>query len=37
VGSVFVGLTAARISESVRTPQPAPRNVLVRQQLMVDR
>jgi predicted ferric reductase len=37
VGSVFVGLTAARISESVRTPQPAPRNVLVRQQLMADR
>jgi predicted ferric reductase len=36
VGSVFVGLTAARIAESVRTPQPAPRNVLVRQQLMAD-
>jgi predicted ferric reductase len=37
VGSVFVGLTAARISESVRTPNSAPRNVLVRQQLMSDR
>ena len=36
VGSVFVGLTAARIAESVRTPQPTPRNVLVRQQVMVD-
>jgi predicted ferric reductase len=36
VGSVFVGLTAARIAESVRTPQPAPRNVLVRQRVMAD-
>jgi predicted ferric reductase len=37
VGSVFVGLTAARISESMRSPQPASGNVLIRQQLMSDR
>lgn len=33
VGSVFVGLTAMRITEAVRTPPPAPRQVRVRQPL----
>ena len=36
VGSVFVGLTAMRIAESVRTPAPVPRITPARQQLMVD-
>ncbi len=37
VGSVFVGLTAMRIAESVRTPPPAPRQVRVRQPLTTNR
>ena len=36
VGSVFVGLTAVRIAESVRTRAPAPRHVPARQRLMTD-
>jgi predicted ferric reductase len=36
VGSVFVGLTAVRIAESVRTKAPAPRRPPVRQPLMTD-
>jgi predicted ferric reductase len=36
VGSVFVGLTAARVSESIGSSTPTPRNALVRQQIMVD-
>lgn len=36
VGSVFVGLTAVRIAESVRTKAPAPRRAPVRQRLMTD-
>ena len=36
VGSVFVGLTAMRISESVQAPPPAPRRVPVRQREMAD-
>jgi len=36
VGSVFVGLTAVRIAESVRTEAPAPRHAPVRQRLMTD-
>jgi hypothetical protein len=37
VGSVFVGLTAVRIAESVRAQAPAPRHAPVRQRLMTDR
>ena len=36
VGSVFVGLTAVRIAESVRPEAPAPRKPPVRQRLMTD-
>jgi len=36
VGSVFVGLTAARIAESVRTKTPAPLHAPVRQPVMTD-
>ena len=36
VGSVFVGLTAVRIAESVRAEAPAPRQVPARQRLMTD-
>ena len=36
VGSVFVGLTAARIAESVQTPKSAPRRVVVRQPVMTN-
>jgi predicted ferric reductase len=36
VGSVFVGLTAVRIAESVRTKPPAPRHAPVRQPVMTD-
>ena len=36
VGSVFVGLTAARIAESVRTPPPAPRKAPVRQHALAN-
>jgi predicted ferric reductase len=36
IGSVFVGLTAARIAESVQTPPPAPARGVRPQQLIVD-
>jgi predicted ferric reductase len=36
VGSVFVGLTAARISESTRNPPQSPNDALVRQRVMAD-
>jgi predicted ferric reductase len=36
VDSVFVGLTAVRITESVRAEAPAPRHALARQRLMTD-
>ena len=36
VGSVFVGLTAVRIAESVRTKPPASRQAPVRQRVMTD-
>jgi len=36
IGSVFVGLTAVRIAESVRPEAPAPRKPPVRQRLMTD-
>jgi hypothetical protein len=36
VGSAFVGLTAARIAEAVRTPEVEPRNALVRQRVLVN-
>lgn len=36
VGSVFIGLTAARIAESVLTPAPTRRAVSVRQPVTVD-
>jgi hypothetical protein len=37
VGSVFIGLTTARIVESTRTPAPTPRQAVVRQQLTTNR
>ena len=36
VGSVFVGLTAVRIAESVRTEAPAPRRAPIRQRQLTD-